>query len=136
MTPEEARGRRIVLAIVSAMVAINILSSALMFMTAPPEGRVIVILMMTVSIATCWCLYMGYRWARAYIPVVLLLSGLSGIARAIGSTNLIGGALAVTLGVVYISAAVVLWTSPSVGAHFSRQSRPREGVLSLNDDGV
>ena len=136
MTKPEERGRLIVIALITLLVCPNLVSVVIQLLAASRFPSIREVIGVSVDCIIGWCLYRGYYWARVYIPASLLLVGLAGILATFGAEGWYKISVLINT-VLHLGGAIVLWTSPTVGAYFARYGASRAVVLDLDrHDGV
>jgi len=136
MTSAETRGRTIVLVLIAFLVCPGPVCIVIQLIAAGRPLTPGVVIGTGIDMIVGWCLYRGYYWARVYVPASLLLVGAGGVLATFGAEGW-DKVTMLTSAALHLSAAVVLWTSPTVAAYFEHHGASRTVVLDLNShDGV
>ena len=129
MSPQEERGQGIVLALIT-MILLATFSVVGLHLSSEGLDRILhhgVRLVVTGSL--CLWLYWGSPIARWISIIVFGAAGLLGLVNLLSGSAMtiaFGGGLALA----YLSAAIVLFKSPSVGKFFEHQRGARRGRTS------
>jgi len=126
MEPQSAAGRRLVLAIVVATLALSVLVDV-MLITNRGSERLWDIVRFLLTVGLCVFLYRGVNWARWVASILFALGGLRSLIG--GGTILarsMAGLLLLGMGLVYVASAVILLFVPTVKAYFG-VGKPKAG---------
>lgn len=133
MTDQETWGRRITLAIAVLVAVPNLALIGLMLLTGAPAAQMPWV-PLGVSLVMSFLLFMGYKWARAYLIVSLCFgSVLFLMLLPLLGGNLVAAIVGTPFAIFYVAAGVVLWRSKAVEAYFDRSTASRDTLPSLRD---
>lgn len=121
MTEQAARGRRLVMGALAAMVVVSLISTTLSAVLSGGEGLAQDLIRTALTVALCYAVYQGRAWARWLTVALLGLGGLVSLGAGLVMLLVVplGGAALLLLGVVYIACVVVLAAAPSARAFFA-----------------
>ena len=120
-----ATGRRLVVAVMVATIAMSVLVIATFNAVQGPDRLPQQIVRFLLTVALCVFLYRGAGWARWVATVLYGLTGLWSLA--LGFTRLAAakpGIQMIAFGAIYAACASVLLFVPSVREHFERAAGP------------
>lgn len=113
---EAKRGRRLVLAVIFAAIAISAVTIVTFNIGVGPERLPQQIVRFLLTFGLSVFLYRGANWARLLWAFLSGLSGLLFLVMFLGNLNL----LALIFGFVYTASAIILLFSPSVKRYFGK----------------
>ena len=120
MESKIATGRRIVLAVIVAILTLSVLSIFAYNVRLGPGHILQQIFRFLFTIGLCVFLYRGANWARWVVGILLSMAGvlavLGGIALLLKAR---AGFLLIVMGMVYLASAVALFFIPAVRAYFN-----------------
>jgi hypothetical protein len=125
MTPEAARGRRIVIGIACLSAA----PPVLMLLVSAASGRYVPISAWlsngAVNVLLAWLLIKGRPWVRMLTVLGFALGGTLSIVQVLlSSAPIWGKAVIAFLGAVQLCGALILVLSPAVRAYFQAENNP------------
>jgi hypothetical protein len=119
MVPQREAGRRLVLAVIVASLALEVLTIALFNLQLGPARLPQQIIRFLLTIGLCIFLYRGANWARWLAGVLFALVGPISLVLGLGTLPMTSGSLLlIVIGTVYMACAVILLFVPRVRMYY------------------
>lgn len=134
MTPDEQRGRNIVLLISAAIVLPQALAVAASLATSHTAPLGMAAIRLGIAAIMSYLMWRGHSAARTYLAFTLFLgAGLTLVGSLALLVKTPFAVVGILLGAGYIWAAWVLWKSPKVEAYIEAREKARNPSLSFRD---
>lgn len=119
METKPEAGRRLVLAIIVASLALSVLAILVFNVARGPERLPQQIVRFLLTVGLCVFLYRGANWARWVAGILFTLGGVGSLlVGSVALTTSLAGLLLIAMGLIYAGSAVVLFFVPPVQRYF------------------
>jgi hypothetical protein len=129
MNVEQTRGRNLTALVALIIVAPQLLILLVLVVFGLTAGIVAQLVILALMLALGAALVAGRWWARAYSIYLFGGGALMLVGRPLLSGNILGAAIGLPIVALYVLAARMLWSSPSIEAYFD--SKKKDEFLTL-----